>query len=58
MYVFAYMLYLKSKKNKYNKRETDSQIQRTNSWLPVRTKVGRRARYEKGIKKCKLLAIK
>ena len=58
LYVFAYMLYLKSKKNKYNKRETGSQIQRTNSWLPVRTRIGRRARYKKGIKKYKLLGIK
>ena len=32
LYDFTYMWYLKKKKNKHNKTETESQIQRTNRW--------------------------
>ena len=34
LYFFTYMWNLKIKTNKQNKKNTDSQIQRTNRWLP------------------------
>ena len=42
----------------YNKTVIDSQIQRTNQWLPVGRRNGGRARQAYGIKRYKLLYTK
>lgn len=44
--------------NVYSKAETNSQIQKTNLWLPVGREEGTRARQEYMMKKYKLLYIK
>ena len=41
--------------SEYNKNETDSQMSRTNQWLPVGKGKGEGARYGQGIKRHKTL---
>ena len=53
LYDFNYRWNLKKfflKKNEYNKKEKDSQIQRTNQWLPVGRGKGSRANKGKGLR--------
>ena len=56
-YDFTYMWNLK-KVNEYNKTETDSQIQRTNQWLPEGRKVEGGAKQVKGIKRLQTASYK
>ena len=44
--------------DKNNKTETNSQIQRTDWWLPQGREVGEGAKWVRGIKRYKLLDIK